>query len=58
MKFRNLLAASLGVAVFPIIWVAVGLGWLNLPESVLGATVSLETMIVVFYFRKKPAEEK
>ena len=50
---RDLLSILLGVIVLPGIWVLQGLGLLNVPEIVLGATVSIETMIAIFYFRKK-----
>ena len=56
-NFRNLLALLVAVIVFPGIWVGQGFGLLNVPEVVLGATVSIETMIAMFYFRKANAEE-
>ena len=55
--FRNLLALLLAVIIFPSIWAMQGLGWLNVPEIVLGATVSIETMIAMFYYRKKAEGE-
>ena len=54
---RDLLSILLGVIVLPGIWVLQGLGLLNVPEIVLGATVSIETMIAIFYFRKATAQE-
>ena len=57
-NFRNLLALLIAVIVFPLIWIAQGLAILEIPEIVLGATVSIETMITMYYFRKKPAGEK
>ena len=54
---RDLLSILLGVIVLPAIWVLQGLGLLNVPEIVLGATVSIETMIAIFYFRKATAQE-
>jgi len=50
---RDLLSILLGVVAIPAIWVLQGLGYLALPEIILGATVSIETMIAIFYFRKK-----
>ena len=46
----------LGVIVLPGIWIAHGIGVIQVPEIVLGATVSIETMIAMFYFRKKESE--
>lgn len=57
MKFRNWLALLLAVIVFPGIWIGQGLGFLSVPEIVLGVTISVETMIATFYFRKKPQSE-
>ena len=56
-NFRNLLALLVAVIVFPGIWTAQGLGLLNLPGEVLGATIAIETLIGQFYFRKANAEE-
>ena len=53
---RDLLSILLGVVAIPAIWVLQGLGYLALPEIILGATVSIETMIAIFYFRKKGGE--
>jgi len=52
---RDLLAILLGVVMIPGIWLLQGLGWTQLPESVLGATIVIETMIAQFYFRKATA---
>jgi len=49
---RDLLSVLLGVAVIPCIWIAQGLGYLNLPGEVIGATIAAETLVVQFYFRK------
>ena len=54
MKYNNLLATALAVGIIPILWAAQGAGWLILPEAVVGATITLETTIVYFYFRKSP----
>jgi len=56
-NFRNLLALLVAVIVFPGIWVMQGLGILVLPGEIIGVTVSIETMIAVFYFRKKGTED-
>lgn len=56
-NFRDLLALLLAVVVFPGIWIADSLALVSVPEMILGATVSIESMIALFYFRKKPANE-
>ena len=53
---RDLLSILLGVVVLPGIWVAHGMGAINVPEIVLGATIAGETLIIQFYFRKKEGE--
>ena len=55
-NFRNLLALLIAVIVFPGIWVGQGLGWLNLPGEVMGATIAIETLVGQFYFRKSNVE--
>jgi len=57
MKFRDILALGLGVVMIPGLWIVTGLGFLNLPEVIIGVTISIETLIVNFYFRKKPRTE-
>ena len=57
-NFRNLLALLVGVVVFPAIWILHGLGIVSMPEAVIGATISIETMVAMFYFRKKPENEQ
>ena len=49
---RDLLSILLGVAIIPGIWIMQGTGFLAIPEIVLGATITIETLIVNFYFRK------
>jgi hypothetical protein len=51
-NFRDVLAIFLGVIVFPLIWVLQGIGTINIPEGVIGATIAIETLIAQFYFRK------
>jgi len=45
-----------GVIVFPGLWALQGLGIVNIPEGVIGATIAIETLIAQFYFRKKEGE--
>ena len=53
MNINNILAIALLVVVIPLLWIGVGLKWLDLPGEVLGATISVWTMIAMFYFRKR-----
>ena len=52
-NFRNLLALLVAVGIFPAIWVLQGLGIINLPGEVIGMTIAGETLVLMFYFRKK-----
>lgn len=56
-NFRNLAFLILAAGVFPTLWILTARGVINLPDIVLGATISLETLMVQFYFRKKPEGE-
>jgi hypothetical protein len=56
-NFRNLAFLILAAGVFPALWILTASGVISLPDIVLGATISLETLMVQFYFRKKPAQE-
>lgn len=57
-NFRNLLALLIAAGVFPALWALQGLGTLNIPEGVIGATIVIETMIAQFYFRKANSSEE
>lgn len=49
---RDILALIGILLVFPGIWVAQGLALLNIPEIVLGATITISVLVWNFYFRK------
>jgi hypothetical protein len=53
---NDLLSVLMGVVIFPLLWALHGKGIVVLPDIVLGATVTLETLIVQFYFRKAAAK--
>ncbi len=55
-NFRDLLALLIGVVVFPGLWALQGIGYLTIPEGVIGATIAIETLVAQFYFRKKEGE--
>jgi len=55
-NFRDLFALLVAVFVFPLMWIVQGLGYLNIPEGVIGASIAIETLIAQFYFRKKEGE--
>ena len=54
---RDLLSILLGVLVIPGVWILQGLGWMTLPESVIGASIAIETLIAQFYFRRAQSSE-
>jgi apolipoprotein N-acyltransferase len=57
VNFRNLLAA-LVVSAILLIWVGEGMGVLSrMPGEVNGVLVAVFTLIIQFYFRKRPADE-
>lgn len=56
-NFNDVLALLLMVLVIPGLWVAIGLKFLDIPEVVTGATIPAFTMILTYYFRKKPPGE-
>jgi len=56
-NFRDLLTLLVAVAVFPGMWILQGLGYVNIPEGVIGATIAIETLIFQFYFRRAPETE-
>lgn len=54
IRFRDLMAFFVGGLVIPGIWIAQGMGILDLAGvEILGATVAIETLIAQFYFRKQ-----
>lgn len=55
-NFNDFLAILVGVVVFPAVWILQGLGIINIPEGVIGATIAIETLIAQFYFRKAQTE--
>jgi hypothetical protein len=56
-NFRDYLAVFMGVIVFPLVWILQGIGTINIPEGVIGATIAIETLIAQFYFRKSTPSE-
>ena len=57
-NYRDLLALLLGVIVFPGMWIVQGFGWVNIPESVIGSSIAIETLIAQFYYRRATAQEE
>ncbi len=57
-NFRDIFALLVGVVVFPTLWALQGWGVFKIPESIIGATIVIETMIAQFYFRRATAEEE
>ena len=54
MKTFNDLFALVLTALIGGLWAAHGAGLIALPEIILGATLSIQTLIVQFYFRRAP----
>lgn len=57
-KFNDLLALLTIVAIIPGLWVAAGLNALTLPGEIIGATIMGWTLVLQYYFRRKPPEVK
>ena len=55
-NFNDTLALLVMVFVIPGMWIAQGVGVMNLPEGAMGASIALETLIAQFYFRKAKTE--
>ena len=56
-NFRDYLALFVGVLVIPGLWLLQGIGIIDLNGAeVIGATITIETTIIMFYFRKKNTE--
>lgn len=56
-NFNEVLAVLLGVLVLPGIWIGLGFGMISLPGEVVGATISIETLIANYFFRKSPPKK-
>ena len=56
MNFNNILALLVDVIIIPGLWFCQGLGLIQLPEAVLGASIVVWTLIAQFYFRKRVGE--
>lgn len=57
IKINSALALLLLVIVIPGLWIAQGLGKLNMPGEVSGALIAAFTLIVQYYFRKAPTPD-
>lgn len=56
-RFNDTLAVLLVAAIFAV-WILAGLGVLpSVPESVIGASIMLVTLIGQYYYRKSPPRE-
>ncbi len=55
-NFNDTLALLLGVVVIPAMWILTSLKIVAVPDIVTGATISIETLIAQFYFRKAKDE--
>jgi hypothetical protein len=55
-KINDLLALLIAVVIIPAFWILDGLKVLEVNGEVLGATIATWTLIVQYYFRKKPSD--
>ena len=55
--FRDVLALLTLIVIIPTLWVLQGLGYLNMPGEVIGATIMGWGLVLNFYFRKKTEGE-
>jgi len=51
---NDLLALALLIGVIPGLWVTHGRGLISLPGEVLGGTIAAWTLVLQYYFRKRP----
>jgi hypothetical protein len=55
-RINDLLALLTIIIILPGLWVLNGCGIIQLPGEIIGATIAAFTLILNFYFRKKPNE--
>lgn len=55
--FNDLLALALVVMMVGL-WALDGYGLIQLPEAVLGGTIAAFTLIIQFYYRRSPPEDR
>lgn len=55
-NINDLLALLTLVVIIPGLWVVQGLGVVNMPGEVIGATIMGWTLVLQYYFRKKKEE--
>lgn len=54
--WNDVLAMVFGLVIFAL-WGCNGKGMIALPDIVLGATITIQTLIVQYYFRKAKGEK-
>lgn len=54
--WNDVLALAFGLTIFAM-WILSGCGVLCLPDIIIGATISIMTLIVQYYFRKAQSEK-
>ena len=55
-NWNDVLAMTFGLVILTT-WVLAGCGFVCLPDIILGATISAFTLIIQYYFRRKPSEK-
>jgi hypothetical protein len=53
---NDVIALLILIVIIPGLWIGQGLGGLNLPGEVLGALIMGWTLVLQYYFRRKPTE--
>ena len=56
-KFRQLLALIILAGIIPGLWVAQGLGYLAMPDGVIGATIMGWGLVLKYFFESRPLEK-
>lgn len=51
-NFNDFFALILDVIVIPVLWIVWGTGYILIPETALGATIPIWTLVAQYYFRK------
>ena len=58
VTINDVIALVLLVLVIPGLWLCIGLGRINWPGEITGATIMAWGLILQYYFRKKPEAPK
>ena len=51
---NDIIALAILILVIPGLWLAIGLGAVQMPGEIIGATIAAWTLVLQYYFRKSP----